>query len=502
MQQLQQAQRPKKLQKEQILLPVGSVIRNVNGDRYIVEGLLGTGVAGAVYRVRDGHKRENVFAVKELIDPNGAERERFMFEAEVLMRLDHEALPSVYRVFENEKLKRVYILMDYIEGRDLEVLQKEQPNECFSLPLVLALLTPVVSALTYLHRREPPIVHRDIKPANIVVPIKGGDAMLVDFGIAKEYIYGTATTALGQGSPGYAALEQYSGGTNIRTDVYGLGATIYTLLTGVVPIVSVERVTGSKGTDPLKPVHALVPDLPQGVSDAISRAMSVSRDDRFATIDEFWEELNAQTQNERQTTESSMKPERRTPRVRKDVAPLPILEQRRLARKKRRQTVFFAGIGGLLAVLLLAMGIATYVSHMSQQRVRATRSVATATVPTAVPTVDQSPYPTLATSYKGTMGDVVNNTTTSAAITQLQQNKRTIRGFCNGLGLTGPFDGTISEGGHIVFTVKIPDGDTGILFEGDVKTGGNMAGEFYIISQKTGQRTGEYGTWSLTKATQ
>jgi len=226
---------------ERMTLPVGATIPHPGGGRYVIEGLLGTGGFGAVYLVRDRRIKQRLFALKESIDPNKRDRERFIFEAEVLKRLNHVALPHVYQVFENEKLKRVYMLMDYIQGRDLEALLKEQPERCFSLPLVMAIMTPIVDALIYLHGQDPPIVHRDIKPANIIVPAKGGEAVLVDFGIAKEYILDNTTTAIRHGSPGYAAPEQYGSGTNPRTDIYGLGATFYTLLTGTVPI---DAITG------------------------------------------------------------------------------------------------------------------------------------------------------------------------------------------------------------------------------------------------------------------
>ncbi|GAC1390317.1 MAG: hypothetical protein NVS4B11_05070 [Ktedonobacteraceae bacterium] len=102
-------QQEHRIQQEQITLPIGSVVRTLNGDRYIVEALLGKGGSSAVYRVRDRHNKQDIFAIKELIDPDILARERFVFEAETLMHLDHEALPRVYRVFENEKLRRVYI---------------------------------------------------------------------------------------------------------------------------------------------------------------------------------------------------------------------------------------------------------------------------------------------------------------------------------------------------------------------------------------------------------
>ncbi len=171
---------------EQIMLPEGFTIRDSVGDRYVIEGLLGKGRVGAVYLARDWRVKQRLFALKEVINPNKQNRERFIFEAEILKRLDHRALPRVYRIFEHGKLKRVYMLMDYIKGKNLETLRKEQPEQRFSLSLVLALMAPIVDALIYLHHQEPPIVHRDIKPENIIVPIGADEAVLVDFGSAKE----------------------------------------------------------------------------------------------------------------------------------------------------------------------------------------------------------------------------------------------------------------------------------------------------------------------------
>src|SRR6266496_5331960 len=274
-------------------LPVGATIQHPDGERYVIESLLGKGGFGAVYLVRDRNVKEHLFALKEVIDPNERDREHFIFEAEVLKRLNHRALPHVYKVFEYEKLKRVYMLMDYIEGQNLDILLREQPERHFSLPLVQAVMQPIVDALIHLHSQNPPIVHRDIKPSNIIVSTRGGEAVLVDFGLAKEYIEDNTTTIIRHGSPGYAAPEQYGSGTNPRTDIYGLGATFYTLLTGTIPIDAITRVTASKGIDPLEPAHLVVPDVPWAVAMAIERAMSISSTDRFATVAEFWQELTS-----------------------------------------------------------------------------------------------------------------------------------------------------------------------------------------------------------------
>src|SRR5579859_339293 len=179
--------RRRSLQQEHMTLSPGVTLRDTHGASYIVEGLLGKGGFGAVYVVRDRRIKSNLFALKELNGQDKLDRDCFLFEGELLKRLDNRALPHVYSVFEHKKLQRVYMLMDYIRGRNLEHLRKEQPEQRFEFHLVLAMLAPIVNALIYLHHQDPPIVHRDIKPGNIIKPSEGNETILVDFGTAKEY---------------------------------------------------------------------------------------------------------------------------------------------------------------------------------------------------------------------------------------------------------------------------------------------------------------------------
>lgn len=271
--------------------PIGRVIR----ERYIVEDLLGKGGFSAVYLVRDARVKQNLFALKEVVDPEKKDRTRFLFEGELLRRLEHRALPRVYRTFEDEAQRRAYMLMDYIAGPNLEMLRNEQPGKRFSLPRVLTIMAPIMDAAGYLHKQDPPIIHRDIKPSNIICPVSGDEAVLVDFGIAKEFNPESTTTAVRYCTPGFGAPEQYRIGTNTRTDIYGLAATLYTLLTGVTPTDALYRMTcfGMGEADPLDPINKHLPSIPQHIADAIHRALAVNSNDRFATVDEFWQALNA-----------------------------------------------------------------------------------------------------------------------------------------------------------------------------------------------------------------
>lgn len=513
---------------QQITLPVGAVVRAENGNRYVIEGLLGIGGFGAVYLVRNRHNKDELFALKEVIDPNQLDHARFMFESDVLKRLNHRALPQVYSVFENEKLRRVYMLMKYVPGQNLEDLLKEQPDQCFSLPLVMAIVAPIVDALIYLHQQDPPIVHRDIKPANIVVPAKGEEAVLVDFGIAKEYVAEKTTTIIRHGSPGYAALEQYGSGTTPRTDIYALAATLYTLLTGTVPPDAIARVTEQKKEDPLTPLIFLAPTLSVAVAETIQHAMNINSEDRFETVEEFWHELTEHASSDVDSEEKAEAQAQLQALVKKSVStrllrPVPEQELERVRLTalhyqpgiplwRKRSKVFMAGIGiALLLIIFLGIGFSLLVirnPHSSRsQRTRATAnaivhgspgssSTSSASLQTT-PSPGFSPYPVIASSYSGRIGDLLTNENTVMRLSSVQQNQGNISGFFQGLGLAGPFKGTVTPSEVIHFTVEIYNGSSTLDFDGAIKIGGDIAGNFSVLSQN-GQRTGESGLWNVS----
>jgi serine/threonine protein kinase len=489
------------MHQEQLILPAGVTVRDPTGGRYMIETLLGEGGSGAVYLVRDQNAGLQRFALKEVINPDKHDRERFTFEGQVLWRLEHRALPRVYRVFENDKLKRVYMLMDYIEGPNLEVLQKEQPEQRFPLALSLALLVPVVDALNYLHRQDPPIVHRDVKPANIIVPMKGEGAVLVDFGIAKEFVMDKTTNVIRHGSPGYAAPEQYGGGTDPHTDLYGLAATLYTMLTGVIPPDAISRATRSKALDPLRSVILLVPSIPAEVAGAIERAMSISIDDRFETIEQFWQELHGNRAQERVEVADTvlLNPPRpqSLPEQNHQKIITPPLQQEPPKFEARKRGILLPVVLALLiglvgaGVSMLAFASKDASSPPATYTVTPSR---TPSIPT--PTVNVGAYPRLATSYGGTIKDLLSGQKTAMFLINVQQNQGNIQGSFQGLGLVGTFKGTVSASGSIHFTVSVYGGNETLSFEGTIKIGGDIVGTFDALNPN-GYKTGESGLWNV-----
>lgn len=492
---------------EQIGLPVGATVRGLHGDHYMVEALLGKGGFSAVYLVRDRRDKQRTFALKEVIDPEPHELKSLVFEGELLKRLNHRALPHVQQVFTNEKLKRFYLLMDYVNGKDLAFLRKQQSEERFSLPLVLALLEPIVDAVTYLHQQDPPIVHRDIKPANIIIPAGAEEAVLVDLGSAKEYRMQEGTNTLRFGSPGYAAPEQYGRGTNPRTDIYGLAATLYTLLTGVVPPDALTRLVEAKQKDPLIPVNQIVPTLPNGVAEVIQRGMNLDYQERHATIEEFWQEVSAaalqsdvvpaQLLAETWQSFSSIKQdiEHSTTALLHKQQPL-----HRLYTWKYSIAIFFLlllvlGTGALLAATLFHPTGAVNNKNTHTQHL---------TTSTAAPssTVKASLYPTLATSYSGTIFDVsVAKEKTPLYLTNIQQDGGTLSGNYQGLGQAGPFSGSVTKNGAVVMKMPIQAGTEMLVLHGTIKVGGDITGDFDVANQQ-GQSTGEVGIWNVSATAQ
>jgi eukaryotic-like serine/threonine-protein kinase len=521
------------VQELQVILPIGTVV----GNRYIVEELLGKGGFGAVYLVKDQRVKGNLFALKEVIDSDQKERLRFAFEGDVLKRLDHAALPRVYRAFDDDKRNRAYMLMDYIAGPNLETLRQQQPDHRFPLPQALRMMAPIFDAVSFLHEQIPPIIHRDIKPANIIVPTADDSTVLVDFGIAKEYNPDSTTTAIRRCSPGYGAPEQYAIGTNTRTDIYGLGATLYALLTGLVPEDAFYRMTqmSNSNVDPLEPVKHFVPAIPLAVSQAIERAMAINSNERFATIQEFWQALNA------------FQPGRETPVPVAPVAPvvpgtpLPLVHEptsspqvnvvplhnvlsaygRGETTPKRRRALLFmllalgllllAGTGTAAGFLLSSgthqtAGISTPVSThhaggLTTPTSKPTAKPTSAPTVTPVPTSPPSPvYPQVAGTHYGTAKNT-NNGDTANMIVALQQSQATLSGNVTinaPLSGSGPItSGYVRTNGYIQFTEQ-PNGLAPLFFNGTVYSNGTMGGNYCSLNVKGNcdPNAGGQGVWS------
>src|SRR5512144_3401916 len=214
--------------------------------RYKIRERIGQGGAGSIYLADDTRLEGRLCALKEVEydralpeDIREEARDQFLREATILARLDHPNLPKVSDFFSNGP--RDYLVMDYVPGDDLRTLLMEARRKKFFLKEmdVLSWADQVASALTFLHSQEPPILHRDIKPSNLK-PMPHGVLKLVDFGLVKilapEEV--TITIIQGQGTALYTPLEQYGGSdihTDIRSDIYSFGATIYHLLTNEAP---------------------------------------------------------------------------------------------------------------------------------------------------------------------------------------------------------------------------------------------------------------------------
>ena len=247
--------------------------------RYKIVRPLGSGGFSTVYLAEDARLAGRLVAVKENQDTSPAATRAFTQEAELLARLQHPNLPRVTDHF-SEPSGYQYLVMDYIDGENLDDLVKRQGR--MAEGVALAVLREVADAVAYLHRQHPPIIHRDIKPSNLIRRHLDGQIILVDFGIAKQQIAGGGTlTAARAATPGYAPPEQYFGRTDARSDVYSLGGTLYFLLTGVVPPEAPAR---SSGYESLRPPRKINSRISAGVEAGIVRAMDLDASLRFADV--------------------------------------------------------------------------------------------------------------------------------------------------------------------------------------------------------------------------
>jgi outer membrane protein assembly factor BamB len=215
------------------ILAKGTVLEK----RYEIVKILGLGGMGSVYLATDLRFKgiDRFCAIKEMTiqSPDPAFRklaiDKFRNEANTLAKLNHPSIVDIYDFFMEEN--RVYLVMEYIEGIDLEEVVTALPEgEYLPEAQILNWGIQLCDILTFLHDSKTPIVYRDLKPPNIILRAGGTDTLvLVDFGIAKSFQEGQKGTMMG--TEGYSPPEQYKGEASPQGDVYALGATLHHLLT-------------------------------------------------------------------------------------------------------------------------------------------------------------------------------------------------------------------------------------------------------------------------------
>lgn len=260
-----------------------------NGDllnqRYRIVDVLGQGGMGAVYRAVDENLDITV-AVKENAFFSEEYARQFQREAKVLASLRHQNLPRVFDYFVIDQQGQ-YLVMDYIEGDDLRqwISHEEDITEFEVLQIGIA----ICNALIYLHTRNPAVIHRDIKPGNVKITPEG-EVVLVDFGLVKLMQEGELTTTAARAmTPGYSPPEQYGNEpTDHRSDIYSLGATLYTALAGYLPEDSLSRTTGKSRLTPLRDYNPIVS---RQTGKAIQKALKLRFEDRWQSVGEFREAL-------------------------------------------------------------------------------------------------------------------------------------------------------------------------------------------------------------------
>jgi serine/threonine protein kinase len=259
-------------------LAVGTLI----SGRYRVERLIGRGGMGAVYEATDQRLNGSV-ALKHMLLSGEQSSRAFEREAHLLARLRHTALPRVIDYFIDDDGH--FLVMEFFPGNDLARLL-EQRGEPFPTAQVLAWADQLLATLVYLHEHDPQIIHRDIKPQNMKLT-EQGEIVLLDFGLAKsqstQHTRRTSSGSVVGYTPMYAPLEQIQGtGTDPRSDLYALGATLFHLLTNTPPVDTLTRAaaTVSQQPDPQHPAHAINPTVPPDVGTVLARSMALDPNQR------------------------------------------------------------------------------------------------------------------------------------------------------------------------------------------------------------------------------
>jgi serine/threonine protein kinase len=276
---------------------IGKYLQN---GKYTLEQELGQGGFGITYLAQH-NTLGYVVVIKTLNDslrqdPKFWEFQRqFQDEARRLAKFSHPNIVRVTDFFVEESLP--YIVMDFIPGQTLKTLVI--PNNPLPETVAIHYIRQVANALKVVHQYG--LLHRDVKPQNVILRQGTQEVVLIDFGIAREFTPGLTQTHTGVLSVGYAPIEQYLPRTKRTpaTDVYGLAATLYTLLTAEVPVAATLR-----HRQTLPSPRELRPEISPMVNQAVLHGMAVEPEQRPATIDE-WLSLLPSAQDSSQNSGAS-----------------------------------------------------------------------------------------------------------------------------------------------------------------------------------------------------
>ncbi len=279
-----------------VVARLGRSLRSGSFGRFKGLGQVGRGGMGLVLKVQDGEAQDApIVALKILVGSGGAnvkDIERFKKEAAIMAQIRHDNIVQIYDVGREKGLD--YIVMEYIAGVSLhELLEEGLPTLVQSLEIARG----IAAALEFIHKRA--VFHRDLKPANIMLE-DTGRPVLMDFGLAVFEKFEVSGRRKGSvGTPQYQPPEQADvsgkyGTIGPASDVYGLGATLYHLVTGQPPFIGTERNEIRRlvlTTDP-PTARSISPRLPAEVDRLIMKCLAKRPEDRYATPYELGRDID------------------------------------------------------------------------------------------------------------------------------------------------------------------------------------------------------------------
>lgn len=357
--------------------------KTLSNGKYTLQQEIGQGGFGVTYKAIH-HFLDQTVVIKTLNESLRSERNfpdlqrKFQDEARRLASCVHPNIVRVSDFFIEDD--RAYMVMDYIPGKTLDDLVF--PDRPLPESIAIHYIRQIGSALQVVHRNG--LLHRDIKPQNIILHEKTQEAILIDFGIAREFTPNSTQTHTQMMSVGYAPIEQYFAQEkrSPASDVYGLAATLYALVTATVPTASILR-----DHERMPEPRELQPTISPGVNQAILRGMAMNAIARPSTIEE-WLALLPQGSASSQGSASlqATQPPRAAAATAATVAFVPNPQQTVAAKPGLRVIWLLAGLSGL-TLTGVAIGVLWLQSRQTPN------PVVTLNSPSPLPSLSPEPSP-------------------------------------------------------------------------------------------------------------